>query len=135
MVPYSAVQLSSYEVLKRLLRKEQDGELPVHRRLLAGACAGMLATTITYPLDTIRFRLAVDPSVATLQQASMALVNESGVLSFYRGLKPAVLGIAPYMAIELAAFDLLPKELPPFVRGFTAALMATTCCYPLDTVR
>eukprot|EP00210_Caulerpa_lentillifera_P008860 g8453.t1 len=134
IVPYSAVQLSSYEVLKRLLRRK-DGELPVRRRLFAGACAGMLATTITYPLDTIRFRLAVDPSVATMQDASMALIKESGIRSLYRGVKPAILGIAPYMAIELAAFDLLPKHLPAFVRGFAAAFLATTCCYPLDTVR
>jgi hypothetical protein len=44
-------------------------------------------------------------------------------------------GIAPYMAMELCLFDLMPKDLPPFVRGFTAALISTTACYPLDTIR
>ena len=45
-------------------------------------------------------------------------------------------GIAPYMALELCIFDLLPKDrLPPFARGFTAALIATTTAYPLDTIR
>ena len=44
-------------------------------------------------------------------------------------------GIAPYMALELASFDLLPHELPSFARGFAAALIATSFCYPLDTVR
>ncbi len=44
-------------------------------------------------------------------------------------------GIAPYMALELAAFDLLPQSMSSFARGFSAALIATTFCYPLDTLR
>lgn len=44
-------------------------------------------------------------------------------------------GIAPYMALELGLFDLMPRDLAPFMRGFSSALMATTLCYPLDTVR
>ena len=47
----------------------------------------------------------------------------------------AAAGIAPYMALELGVFDLMPRDLPPFVRGFSSAFMATTLCYPLDTVR
>ncbi len=47
----------------------------------------------------------------------------------------AAAGIAPYMALELGVFDLMPKDLSPFVRGFSSAFMATTLCYPLDTVR
>ena len=39
------------------------------------------------------------------------------------------------MALELGVFDLMPRDLPPFVRGFSSALMATSLCYPLDTVR
>lgn len=45
-------------------------------------------------------------------------------------------GIAPYMALELATFDLLPRDkMPGFARGFAAALVATLACYPLDTLR
>lgn len=39
------------------------------------------------------------------------------------------------MALELASYDLLPSEYPSFARGFTAALFATSLCYPLDTIR
>ena len=47
----------------------------------------------------------------------------------------ACAGIAPYMALELAVFDLMSPDLAPFARGFSSALLATTLCYPLDTVR
>jgi solute carrier family 25 (mitochondrial phosphate transporter), member 23/24/25/41 len=46
-----------------------------------------------------------------------------------------LLGIAPYMALEFATYDSLPQDLPAFARGFAAALVATSCCYPLDTIR
>lgn len=39
------------------------------------------------------------------------------------------------MALELASYDLMPSEVPGFAKGFTAALFATSLCYPLDTVR
>lgn len=44
-------------------------------------------------------------------------------------------GIAPYMALELASYDLMPSDVPAFAKGVTAALFATSICYPLDTVR
>lgn len=134
VVPYSAAQLCSYEVLKHSLADE-NGDLPLARRFIAGACAGMISTLATYPLDTLRLRLAVDPSVHSVRDATRALYQEGGVAAFFRGLGPAMTGIAPYMALELAAFDLLPQDIPAFSRGFTAALIATSFCYPLDTVR
>lgn len=55
--PYSAAQLSANDFYKRALSK--DGELSVPTRLTAGALAGMTATALTHPLDTIRLRLAL----------------------------------------------------------------------------
>jgi solute carrier family 25 phosphate transporter 23/24/25/41 len=55
--PYSAAQLSANDFYKRLIAGE--GELTVPMRLAAGACAGMTATAVTHPLDTVRLRLAL----------------------------------------------------------------------------
>lgn len=55
--PYSAAQLSANDFYKRNLAT--DGELSVPMRLTAGACAGMTATALTHPLDTLRLRLAL----------------------------------------------------------------------------
>jgi len=202
---------------------------------------------VTYPLDTLRLRLAVDPAARSLRGAALALLREGSYAAFFRGLGASMLGapapsvtprcvarracmfalqvrlargawgvawalasrvlapstaghrlagqrlavwtggaalcirglasacwpaswqpelliarlallppappavrgrprwlraaarrragIAPYMALELAVFDLIPRRHLPFARGFSAALLATTACYPLDTVR
>ncbi|EIE27780.1 mitochondrial carrier, partial [Coccomyxa subellipsoidea C-169] len=135
VVPYSAIQLCSYEAAKRHLRNKETGELSVPARLAAGAFAGMTATLATYPLDTLRLRLAVDPASRSVAGAAAALMREGSHRAFFRGLGASMLGIAPYMALELAVFDLMPTDVAPFVRGFSSALLATTLCYPLDTVR
>jgi solute carrier family 25 phosphate transporter 23/24/25/41 len=90
---------------------------------------------LTHPLDTLRLRMAVDPGCKTLLGAIRVLAREGSGPAFYRGLGASMAGIAPYMALELACYDLLPRELPSFARGFTSALIATVSCYPLDTVR
>lgn len=135
VVPYSAAQLYSYEVFKQLFVDKKTGELNVQRRLAAGACAGMTATILTHPLDTLRLRIAVDPKCRSLLGAVAILAKEGGLPAFYRGLWASMAGIAPYMALELATYDILPKNIPSFARGFTSALIATASCYPLDTVR
>lgn len=56
--PCAPRQLASNDTYKRLLADEKH-ELSVPRRLLAGACAGMTATALTHPLDTVRLRLAL----------------------------------------------------------------------------
>ena len=55
--PYSAAQLSANDFYKRHL--STDGQLSVGMRLTSGACAGMTATALTHPLDTLRLRLAL----------------------------------------------------------------------------
>ncbi|XP_010923043.1 probable envelope ADP,ATP carrier protein, chloroplastic [Elaeis guineensis] len=143
IIPYSAVQLFSYEVYKKLFRKK-DGELSVVGRLAAGACAGMTSTLITYPLDVLRLRLAVEPGCRTMSQVAVNMLREEGMASFYNGLGPSLLGIAPYIAVNFCIFDLVKKSLPEkyqkrpetsMATAIASATLATLMCYPLDTVR
>eukprot|EP00250_Pteridium_aquilinum_P019213 c24345_g1_i2 orf=163-1767(-) len=143
VIPYSAVQLLSYELYKKLF-KGNDKELSVASRLAAGACAGMTSTLVTYPLDVLRLRLAVDPACKSMGQVASTMLREEGLASFYRGLGPSLIGIAPYIALNFCAFDLIKKSLPEdirktstasFLTAFLSATLATTMCYPLDTVR
>ncbi len=66
----------------------------------------LCATQVTYPLDIIRFRMAVDPTLNTIPQVVRAVIRDEGLGAFYKGLVPSCLGIAPYSAINFAAFDM-----------------------------
>lgn len=148
--PYSAAQLASNDQYKRLLARE-DGELTVPRRLAAGACAGMTATALTHPLDTLRLRLALPNSGYTgLSNAFVTIIRSEGVGALYKGLAPTLVGIAPYAALNFASYDLLkrrlynnknsniPQQQNPAANlaiGGLAGTVAATVCYPLDTIR
>ncbi|CAK8541912.1 unnamed protein product [Lathyrus sativus] len=143
VIPYSAVQLFAYETYKKLFRG-QNGELSVVARLSAGAFAGMTATFITYPLDVLRLRLAVEPGYRTMSQVAFCMLRDEGFASFYKGLGPSLIAIAPYIAVNFCVFDLLKKSLPEkyqkrtetsILTAVLSASLATLTCYPLDTVR
>ncbi|KAK1270653.1 hypothetical protein QJS04_geneDACA007528 [Acorus gramineus] len=143
IIPYSAAQLFAYEVYKKLFRGA-DGELSVIGRLAAGACAGMTSTLVTYPLDVLRLRLAVEPGSRTMSQVGLSMLRDEGIASFYSGLGPSLLGIAPYIAVNFCIFDLVKNSLPEkyqkrpetsLATALVSATLATLMCYPLDTVR
>ncbi|KAF2306378.1 hypothetical protein GH714_017230 [Hevea brasiliensis] len=94
IIPYSAVQLFAYETYKKLF-VGKDGKLSVVGRLAAGACAGMTSTFVTYPLDVLRLRLAVEPGHRTMSEIALSMLSEEGIAAFYYGLG-LLIGIAPY---------------------------------------
>lgn len=75
---------------------------------------------VTYPLDIIRFRMAVDPTLNTIPAVVRAVIRDEGVGAFYKGLVPSIVGIAPYSSINFAAFDLCVSW-HALVRGYTHA--------------
>ncbi|KVH94845.1 Mitochondrial carrier domain-containing protein [Cynara cardunculus var. scolymus] len=60
---------------------------------------------VTYPLDVLRLRLAVDPGYQTMTDVFVKMLKEEGLGSFYRGLGPSLIGIAPYVAVNFCVFD------------------------------
>ncbi|RZB52844.1 putative envelope ADP,ATP carrier protein, chloroplastic [Glycine soja] len=164
VVPYSAVQLFAYEIYKvtpnysirssngkyylfmseyllldsQKIFRGENGRLSVAGRLAAGAFAGMTSTFITYPLDVLRLRLAVEPGYWTI------MLREEGFAFFYRGLGSSLIAIAPYIAVNFCVFDLLKKSLPEkyqkrtetsILTAVLSASLATLTCYPLDTAK
>lgn len=144
--PYSAAQLMANDAYKRLA-DESLGGLNVYSRLACGACAGMTATAITHPLDTLRLRLALPNSGYTgVADAIYKIISQEGALALYRGLLPTLVGIAPYAALNFASYDMLKvfvykklefeeSALTNLGVGSATGLFAATMCYPLDTVR
>ncbi|MBA0581553.1 hypothetical protein Gorai_023729, partial [Gossypium raimondii] len=79
-----------------------------------------------------------------MSEVALTMLREEGFGSFYYGLVPSLIGIAPYIAVNFCIFDLVKKALPEKYRQKTQASLltavvsaaaATLTCYPLDTVR
>ncbi|KAJ8076806.1 hypothetical protein PM082_001229 [Marasmius tenuissimus] len=59
IVPYSAVQFTTYEQLKKWFTSHGSKELDTPKRLASGALAGITSVCSTYPLDLVRARLSI----------------------------------------------------------------------------
>ncbi|RYZ16325.1 MAG: solute carrier family 25 protein, partial [Myxococcaceae bacterium] len=82
------------------------GALPLWHKLLVGASAGIVGTSLIYPLDILKTRLQSSPTRLSLTQCG-ALLRGGG---FYRGFSACLVGIAPEKAIKLAANDALREH-------------------------
>ena len=173
--PYSGIQFMSFDLYRNgLLRlrhaatdggqigldglpRRRDGSLErltTFERVLAGAAAGATSVTITYPLDVMRARLAVQretPEGALryrgLYDAFRSMLAEHGLRAFYRGITPTLLGILPYAGISFATFETLkhavidaatedsPSALTRILCGGAAGISGQVLTYPLDIVR
>jgi len=109
--PYSAVQFAAYEQFKKVLMVKKDSS-PL-RFLSAGAGAGITSVVATYPLDLIRTRLSsAAPSAKQYKgilQAFVSIVRNEGPLATYKGVTATVLGIAPYVGLNFATYEVFKR--------------------------
>ncbi|KAK4055232.1 hypothetical protein OIV83_000512 [Microbotryomycetes sp. JL201] len=158
IAPYSAVQFSTYELIKSAMIA-WDYEIDTPRRLLAGSLAGIASVVSTYPLDLVRSRLSIESaslgmagtnsrqSTGILTMTLRVYKQEGGVQGLYRGLTPTALGVAPYVGINFAAYEALraaimardpdtpPGTLAKLACGAAAGSISQTLTYPLDVLR
>ena len=70
---------------------------PAHATLPLAQRTGRLMVSLvlqaTYPLDTMRLRLAVDPSVRSVSGTMRALAREGSYGAFFRGLNASMIGV------------------------------------------
>ena len=89
--------------------------------MAAGALAGLTSTALLFPLDNLTTRLAVGGGalarsaskaggVRGLLAFGAAVARAEGAGGLYRGLKPALVGIAPEAALTYGIFDLLKER-------------------------
>jgi hypothetical protein len=95
MFPYSAVQFAAYEQFKVYFIKPGESDLTASTRLLAGALAGITSVTVTYPLDLVRTRLAVQTDSKNLKykgisDAFVLIVRNEGSLALFKGIGPTI---------------------------------------------
>ena len=116
----------------------------------SGALTGMTAASICYPLDLVRSILSVQTNTDNykgIADAMRSIVKAEGILGLYRGLGPTLMGIAPYIAINMTTFDLLKRRYLPASRdapyftlinlglGASAGFVSAASTYPSDLIR
>ncbi|XP_065841604.1 mitochondrial coenzyme A transporter SLC25A42-like [Oscarella lobularis] len=152
IMPYAAIQFMAHEQFKNLLRQNSQSTKPLKspgRRFLAGSLAGVTASSLTYPLDLVRARMAVShqEDYRDLIQSFRALMRGGSILRLYHGFVPTVLGIAIYSGISFFTYESLKKNFTDgekkrdlrlrerFFFGALAGICGQSTSYPLDIVR
>ncbi|KAI0829686.1 mitochondrial carrier domain-containing protein [Trametes gibbosa] len=84
IIPYSAVQFTTYEQLKKWFTGYNAKPLDTPTRLCAGALAGITSVCSTYPLDLIRSRLSIATASIPMQSsAALSSTAQPALASAY----------------------------------------------------
>ncbi|CAI2374305.1 unnamed protein product [Moneuplotes crassus] len=147
--PCAALEFLFYEIYKSLLIKPEDVGT-FQSKLVCGALTGVTANTITYPLDLVKTILSVQLNPRHYKKGIIGhlkiIYRKEGILGFYKGWVTTMIGIAPYIAIKMATFDVLKtrfcpdKNTPHFdiinlACGAAAGMISMSVTYPLDLVK
>eukprot|EP01064_Diplonema_japonicum_P000168 TRINITY_DN10110_c0_g1_i1.p1 TRINITY_DN10110_c0_g1~~TRINITY_DN10110_c0_g1_i1.p1 ORF type:complete len:297 (+),score=29.77 TRINITY_DN10110_c0_g1_i1:31-891(+) len=154
VVPYLSVQLASNDKYKEYM---QDVIKEKHiRSAVCGGLAGPTSILTTYPLDTVRARLAVQMNDAgvlkkdTLMSMTQKIIKTEGYRAMYRGCYMSCIGGGSYAAIKFSTYDYLKNaclhafnhendsHLTIFQRAISGAVggfVAQTLIYPTDVLR
>lgn len=108
--PFKAINFCAYDTYrKQLLRFSGNDETTNFERFVAGAAAGITATVLCLPLDTIRTKLVAPGGEALggVIGAFRYMVQTEGFFSLYKGLVPSILSMAPSSAVFYGVYDML----------------------------
>lgn len=123
ILPYAACQFAAFEQFKKLLKV--DGAKDPHvRRFLAGSLAGIVSSSITYPLDLARARMAITDKCGYKNISDVFLqiyAKENGAKALFRGYMASIIGVVPYAGTSFFINETLKQKysgtltLSPFI--------------------
>ncbi|KAJ8541385.1 hypothetical protein K7X08_002201 [Anisodus acutangulus] len=108
--PFKAVNFYAFDTYrKQLLRLSGNEETTNAERFVAGAAAGVTATVMCLPLDTVRTKLVArgGEALGGVVGAFQHVIRTEGFFSLYKGLVPSILSMAPAAAVFYSVYDIL----------------------------
>jgi len=114
ITPYASLKLTFFQIFKNLLSK--DGKsLSVSESLTAGAFAGCLAVSVTYPTDLIRRKIQIEVLKNNVEnygyyKAIKEVYRTKGMKGFYVGLPATYMKLFPSTAITFMINEWLKTE-------------------------
>ncbi|KAJ6825318.1 putative mitochondrial adenine nucleotide transporter BTL3 [Iris pallida] len=108
--PFKAVNFYAYDTYrKQLLKVSGNAETTNFERLVAGAAAGITATILCIPMDTIRTKMVAPGGEALggVIGVFRHMLQTEGFFSLYKGLVPSIISMAPSGAVFYGVYDIL----------------------------
>ncbi|WVZ55793.1 hypothetical protein U9M48_006409 [Paspalum notatum var. saurae] len=108
--PFKAVNFYAYDTYRKQLLKWSDNEETTNfERFIAGAFAGVTATIMCIPMDTIRTRMVAPGGEVLGGVIGVArhMIQTEGFFSLYKGLVPSLISMAPSGAVFYGVYDIL----------------------------
>lgn len=165
VAPTRGVQFFAFEKFKLTLvswkrknmglSEDADVALSPLERLVAGGFAGMVASSMVYPIEVVKTMLTMYPGkYAGIGAAFRAVVAEVGPRGLYAGLTPTLIAMFPYVGVEFMIYETCKIAIEAFLKensedgayvalpviislglGALAGAAAQTSAHPLDVVR
>ncbi|KAL1814811.1 hypothetical protein DCAR_0518995 [Daucus carota subsp. sativus] len=108
--PFKAINFYSYDTYRNeLLKITGNEETTNFERFVAGAAAGITATVLCIPMDTIRTKMVAPGGEALggVIGAFRHMIQTEGFFSLYKGLGPSIISMAPSGAVFYGVYDIL----------------------------
>ncbi|XP_037069363.1 graves disease carrier protein homolog isoform X2 [Pollicipes pollicipes] len=126
--PYAATQFTSFEIYKQTFRSLLGPNSHVGT-FASGSMAGVTAVFFTYPLDTIRARLAFQVAGehkynGILHVATSIVREEGGPRALYRGFAATLCGMIPYAGLSFYIFERMKYTCMKYLPRYT--------CHPCE---
>ncbi|CAI7627360.1 unnamed protein product [Penicillium glandicola] len=124
IIPYAGTSFLAHDLLRDWLRtpalapytleSRSSTRLTAVAQLSCGAVAGIVAQTISYPIDIVRRRMQVGSVVNTqsgILETAKGIFLERGVRGFYVGLTIGYVKMAPMVATSFYVYDRMKRVL------------------------
>eukprot|EP00551_Chaetoceros_affinis_P012967 CAMPEP_0203675896 /NCGR_PEP_ID=MMETSP0090-20130426/22582_1 /ASSEMBLY_ACC=CAM_ASM_001088 /TAXON_ID=426623 /ORGANISM="Chaetoceros affinis, Strain CCMP159" /LENGTH=417 /DNA_ID=CAMNT_0050542257 /DNA_START=486 /DNA_END=1739 /DNA_ORIENTATION=+ len=116
VAPTRGVQFFAFETFKKKLvswkkaslNLPEDAEMSLSpiERLVAGGFAGMIASSMVYPIEVVKTMLTMYPGkYAGINAAFRGVLNEVGPKGLYAGLAPTLIAMFPYVGVEFMIYE------------------------------
>mmetsp|Transcript_48798 Transcript_48798/g.145799 ORF Transcript_48798/g.145799 Transcript_48798/m.145799 type:complete len:303 (+) Transcript_48798:78-986(+) len=159
---YGSLRYGLYMPIRNALGVDpsRPKEIPLHKKVLAGAAAGALASGIANPTDLVKVRMQTDGMVAAVAGGEAAprryrgvvhcfvtTLREEGVLGFWTGAGPTMGRATALAAAELATYDEVKMRLQHYgviqrdglllhaSTAFVSGYVSTVASSPFDVVK
>lgn len=108
--PFKAINFYAYDTYRSYLLKLSGNEEATNfERFLAGAAAGITASLLCLPMDTIRTVMLAPGGEALggVVGAFRHMIQTEGFFSLYKGIVPSLVSMAPSGAVFYGVYDIL----------------------------